>query len=174
MKTIGVDVHNSVSPVCQYSVFSEFFVLTHKHMCCDKYKNTYIHMHTHLYILGLCIILPVKKHAKVQKEKANTLIKLRLQGSSMDLVMKRFRFPGEHLWFTEPWFLTKASKSPYCQLHISCFTAKLLNSHYCRHVPYWQTALHHHHTPLLLGCRAGTSRLCQPAHSANMSGPAKQ
>lgn len=59
-------------------------------------------------------------------------------------------------------------------MHYLLTEEKLQNSHYCRHVPYWQTALRRHHTPLLQGCRAGTSRLCQPAHSANMSGPAKR
>lgn len=59
-------------------------------------------------------------------------------------------------------------------MHYLLTAKKLLNPCYCRHVPYWQTALHHHHMPLLQGCRAGTSHLCQPAHSANTSGPAKK
>lgn len=42
------------------------------------------------------------------------------------------------------------------------------------HVPCWRTAPRHHRRPPLQGCRAETSRPCQPAHSAGTSGPAQR
>lgn len=38
-------------------------------------------------------------------------------------------------------------------------------------IPCWQTALHRHHRPRLLDCRAGTSRLYLSARSAGTSEP---
>lgn len=103
MKTIGVDVQNSLSsrlPIFCILCESFFYRDTKSHI----FINTEIHTYICTHIVVFCITLPVKKHAKVQKEKANMLTKLRLQGSSMDLVIERFRFPGEHLWFTQPRF----------------------------------------------------------------------
>lgn len=72
MKTIGVDVQNSLSPLSASIPYSlrVFYTDTQTHIFINTKIHTYIC--THIYTcMVLCTTSPMKKHAKIQKEKAN-------------------------------------------------------------------------------------------------------
>lgn len=87
MKTIDVDVQKRLSPLSPSTPYSlrGFYTHIQTHIFINTKIYTYICTHIHAWFCAS--ILPVKKHAKVQKEKASMLTKLRLQESSIDLVI---------------------------------------------------------------------------------------
>lgn len=60
----------------------------------------YVHTHTHTYMCGFVLYTTSKKTQ--QSLRKLTLTDMWLQGSWMHFVIQRFRFPDEHLCFTEP------------------------------------------------------------------------
>lgn len=74
MKTMGVDVRNSLSHLPPNIPYSErvLYTDTQTHV----FINTKIHMQTHIYIYAWFCALHSAKPTKVQEEKADMLAKL--------------------------------------------------------------------------------------------------